>query len=146
MSKQIVITNTKPGLPHEIKDVFVLNYDFDVSYAVCDESSGNSWEGGDTVNVDGRKFFTNEQEMNDFIENVNDNPNDEFDAYDKVDTRVEFSEVHNDNSKVEKISLIEYFKQDYQSCMRDLSSFLSKNPNYELVGDFKLVKRTDLTN
>ena len=146
MSIQIDVTNTKPVLPHEIKDVFVLNYDFDVSYEVRDDTSGNRTDGGETVNVDGRKFFTNEQEMNDFIENVNDNPNDEFDAYESVDTSVEFSEVHSDNSTVQKISLIEYFKQDYQSCMRDLSSFLNDNPNYELVGDFKLVKRTDLTN
>jgi len=145
MSKQIDITNTKPGLPHEIKDVFVLNYDFDVSYTVRDDTSGNSWD-SDTVNVDGRKFFTNEQEMNDYIENAKENPNEEFDSYDAVDTSVEFSEVETDNSTVQKISLIEYFKQDYQSCMRDLRSFLHKNPNYELVGDFKLVKRTDLTN
>ncbi len=145
MSKQIDITNTKPGLPHEIKDVFVLNYDFDVSYTVKDDTSGNCWD-SDTVNVDGRKFFTNEQEMNDYIENAKENPNEEFDSYDVVDTSVEFSEVETDNSTVQKISLIEYFKQDYQSCMRDLSSFLNDNPNYELVGDFKLVKRTDLTN
>jgi hypothetical protein len=145
MSKQIDITNTKPGLPHEIKDVFVLNYDFDVSYTVRDDTSGNSWD-SDTVNVDGRKFFTNEQEMNDYIENVKEFPNDEFNSYDAVDTSVEFSEVETDNSTVQKISLIEYFKQDYKSCMRDLSNFLNDNPNYELVGDFKLVKRTDLTN
>ena len=145
MSKQIDITNTKPALPHEIKDVFVLNYDFDVSYTVKDDTSGNSWD-SDTVNVDGRKFFTTEQEMNDYIENVKEYPNDEFDSYDAVDTRVEFSEIETDNSTIEKISLLEYFKQDYESCMRDLRSFLNDNPNYELVGDFKLVKRTNLKN
>ena len=145
MSKQIDITNTKPALPHEIKDVFVLNYDFDVSYTVKDDTSGNSWD-SDTVNVDGRKFFTTEQEMNDYIENVKEYPNDEFDSYDAVDTRVEFSEIETDNSTIEKISLLEYFKQDYESCMRDLRSFLNDNPNYELVGDFKLVKRNNLKN
>ena len=145
MSKKIDITNTKPALPHEIKDVFVLNYDFDVSYTVKDDTSGNSWD-SDTVNVDGRKFFTTEQEMNDYIENVKEYPNDEFDSYDAVDTRVEFSEIETDNSTIEKISLLEYFKQDYESCMRDLRSFLNDNPNYELVGDFKLVKRTNLKN
>jgi hypothetical protein len=145
MSKQIDITNTKPGLPHEIKDVFVLDYDFDVSYTVKDDTSGNCWD-SDSVNVGGRKFFTNEQEMNDYIENVKENPNEEFNSYHVVDTSVEFSEVETDNSTVQKISLIEYFKQDYQSCMRDLRGFLNDNPNYELVGDFKLVKRTDLTN
>jgi hypothetical protein len=145
MSKQIDITNTKPALPHEIKDVFVLNYDFDVSYTVKDDTSGNSWD-SDTVNIDGRKFFTTEQEMNDYIENAKEYPNEEFDSYDAVDTRVEFSEIETDNSTVEKISLLEYFKQDYESCMRDLRSFLNDNPNYELVGDFKLVKRTDLKN
>jgi len=145
MSKQIDITNTKPALPHEIKDVFVLNYDFDVSYTVRDYTSGNSWD-NNTANVDGRIFFTTEQEINDYIENTKKNPNRESDFWDAVDTGVEFSEIETDNSTVEKISLLEYFKEDYQSCMRDLSSFLSKNPNYELVGDFKLVKRTDLTN
>jgi len=145
MSKQIDITNTKPALPHEIKDVFVLNYDFDVSYTVRDYTSGNSWD-NNTANVDGRIFFTTEQEINDYIENAKKNPNRESDFWDAVDTGVEFSEIETDNSTVEKISLLEYFKEDYQSCMRDLSSFLSKNPNYELVGDFKLVKRTDLTN
>ncbi len=129
----------------EIKDVFVLNYDFNVSYEVYDSTSGNSWDGGDTVNVDGRKFFTNEQDMNDFIKNAKESPNSEFDSYDVVDTRVEFTEVHTDKSKVEKISLLEYFKEDYLSCMADLRSFLDKNPNYKLVGDFKLVKKTNLT-
>ena len=145
MSKQIDITDTKPGLPHEIKDVVILNYNFEVAYDVIDDTSGNSYGGGDTVNVSDVKCFTTEEQMEEFLSNAKEYPNDELDSYNEIDVRAEYSHVEEDNSTSKKISLIDYFNTDSNSCLRYLNEFLKNNPDYELVGDFKLVKKTNLT-
>ena len=144
MSKQIDITDTKPGLPHEIKDVVILNYNFEVAYDVIDDTSGSSYGGNDTVNVSDVKCFTTEEQMEEFRSNAKEYPNDELDSYD-IDIRSEYSHVEEDNSTAKKISLIDYFNTDSNSCLRYLDQFLKDNPDYTLVGDFKLVKKTNLT-
>ena len=144
MSKQIDITDTKPGLPHEIKDVVILNYNFEVAYDVIDDTSGNSYSDGETVNVSDVKCFTTEEQMEEFRSNAKEYPNDELDSYD-IDIRSEYSHVEEDNSTSEKISLIDYFNTDSNSCLRYLDQFLKDNPDYTLVGDFKIVKKTNLT-
>ena len=144
MSKQIDITDTKPGLPHEIKDVVILNYNFEVAYDVIDDTSGNSYSDGETVNVSDVKCFTTEEQMEEFRSNAKEYPNDELDSYD-IDIRSEYSHIEEDNSTSKKISLMDYFNTDSHSCLRYFDVFLKDNPDYELVGDFKLVKKTNLT-
>ena len=144
MSKQIDITDTKPGLPHEIKDVVILNYNFEVAYDVIDDTSGNSYSDGETVNVSDVKCFTTEEQMEEFLSNAKEYPNDELDSYD-IDIRSEYSHIEEDNSTSKKISLMDYFNTDSHSCLRYFDVFLKDNPDYELVGDFKLVKKTNLT-
>ena len=144
MSKQIDITDTKPGLPHEIKDVVILNYNFEVAYDVIDDTSGNSYSDGETVNVSDVKCFTTEEQMEEFLSNAKEYPNDELDSYD-IDIRSEYSHIEEDNSTSKKISLMDYFNTDSHSCLRYFDAFLKGNPDYELVGDFKLVKKTNLT-
>ena len=144
MSKQIDITDTKPGLPHEIKDVVILNYNFEVAYDVIDDTSGSSYGGNDTVNVSDVKCFTTEEQMEEFLSNAKEYPNDELDSYD-IDIRSEYSHIEEDNSTSKKISLMDYFNTDSHSCLRYFDVFLKDNPDYELVGDFKLVKKTNLT-
>ena len=144
MSKQIDITDTKPGLPHEIKDVVILNYNFEVAYDVIDDTSGSSYGGNDTVNVSDVKCFTTEEQMEEFRSNAKEYPNDELDSYD-IDIRSEYSHIEEDNSTSKKISLMDYFNTDSHSCLRYFDVFLKDNPDYELVGDFKLVKKTNLT-
>ena len=144
MSKQIDITDTKPGLPHEIKDVVILNYNFEVAYDVIDDTSGSSYGGNDTVNVSYVKCFTTEEQMEEFRSNAKEYPNDELDSYD-IDIRSEYSHIEEDNSTSKKISLMDYFNTDSHSCLRYFDVFLKDNPDYELVGDFKLVKKTNLT-
>ena len=137
--------NTKQIILDEIKDIFVLNYNFEVAYDVIDDTSGNSYGGGDTVNVSDVKYFTTEEQMKEFLSNAKEYPNDELDSYDRIDTRAEYSHIEEDNSAFKKISLIDYFNTDSNSCLRYLNEFLKNNPDYELVGDFKLVKKTNLT-
>jgi hypothetical protein len=144
MSKQIDITDTKPGLPHEIKDVVILNYNFEVAYDVIDETSGSSYGDNNTVNVSDVKCFATEEQMEEFRSNAKEYPNDELDSYD-IDIRSEYSHVEEDNSTAKKISLIDYFNTDSNSCLRYLDQFSKDNPDYTLVGDFKLVKKTNLT-
>lgn len=137
--------NTKQIILDEIKDIFVLNYNFEVAYGVIDDTSGNSYGGGDTVNVSDVKYFTTEEQMKEFLSNAKEYPNDELDSYDRIDTRAEYSHIEEDNSAFKKISLIDYFKTDSHSCLRYLDEFLKNNPDYKLVGDIKLVKKTNLT-
>jgi hypothetical protein len=134
----------KQIISDEIKDIFVLDYNFDVAYTVTDDTSGNSYDGGETVNVSDVKHFTTEEQMKEFLSNAKEYPNDELDSYD-IDIRAEYSHVEEDNSTSKKISLIDYFNTDSNSCLRYLNEFLKNNPDYELVGDFKLVKKTNLT-
>jgi hypothetical protein len=137
----------KQIISDEIKDIFVLNYNFDVAYNVVDDTSGNSYDSGDTVNVSDVKHFTTEEQMKEFLSNAKEYPNAELDScYNRVDTSVEYSHVEEDNSTSKKIGLIDYFNSDSNSCLRYLNQFLTNNSNYELVGDFKLVKKTNLTN
>jgi hypothetical protein len=82
--------------------------------------------------------------MEEFLSNAKEYPNDELDSYD-IDLRSEYSHIEEDNSTSKKISLIDYFKTDSNSCLRYLDQFLKDNPDYTLVGDFKLVKKTNLT-
>ena len=135
----------KQIISDEIKDIFVLNYNFDVAYNVIDDTSGNSYDGGETVNVSDVKHFTTEEQMKEFLSNAKEYPNDELDSYNEIDVRAEYSHVEEDNSTSKKISLIDYFNTDSNSCLRYLNEFLRNNPDYELVGDFKLVKKTNLT-
>jgi len=135
----------KQIISDEIKDIFVLNYNFDVAYYVIDDTSGNSYGGDDTINLSDVKYFTTEEQMKEFLSNAKEYPNDELDSYDRIDTRAEYSHIEEDNSAFKKISLIDYFNTDSNSCLRYLNEFLKNNPDYELVGDFKLVKKTNLT-
>ena len=135
----------KQIISDEIKDIFVLDYNFDVAYTVTDDTSGNSYDGGETVNVSDVKHFTTEEQMKEFLSNAKVYPNDELDSYNEIDVRAEYSHVEQDNSTSKKISLIDYFNTDSNSCLRYLNEFLKNNPDYELVGDFKLVKKTNLT-
>jgi hypothetical protein len=146
MSKQIDITDTKPGLPHEIKDIVILNYNFEVAYDVIDDTSGNSYSDGETVNVSDVKHFTTEEQMKEFLSSVKECPGEALDyCCNSVDTTAEYSHIEEDNSTSKKISLIDYFNTDSNSCLRYLDQFLKDNPDYTLVGDFKLVKKTNLT-
>ena len=135
----------KQIISDEIKDIFVLDYNFDVAYNIIDDTSGNSYGGGDTVNISDVKYFTTEKQMKEFLSNAKEYPNDELDSYNEIDVRAEYSHVEEDNSTSKKISLIDYFNTDSNSCLRYLNEFLRNNPEYELVGDFKLVKKTNLT-
>jgi hypothetical protein len=135
----------KQIISDEIKDIFVLDYNFDVAYTVTDDTSGNSYDGGETVNVSDVKHFTTEEQMKEFLSNAKEYPNDELDSYNEIDVRAEYSHVEQDNSTSKKISLIDYFNTDSNSCLGYLNEFLRNNPEYELVGDFKLVKKTNLT-
>ena len=136
----------KQIISDEIKDIFVLDYNFDVAYNIIDDTSGNSYGGGDTVNISDVKYFTTEKQMKEFLSNAKEYPNDELDScYNRVDTTAEYSHIEEDNSTSKKISLIDYFNTDSNSCLRYLNEFLRNNPEYELVGDFKLVKKTNLT-
>lgn len=138
--------NTKQIISDEIKEIFVLDYNFDIAYTVVDDTSGNSYGGGDTVNVSDVKYFTTEEQMKEFLSNAKEYPNDESDfSYNSIDTRAEYSHIEEDNSTFKKISLIDYFNTDNRSCLRYLDEFLKNNPDYKLVGDFKLVKKTNLT-
>ena len=137
--------NTKQIILDEIKDIFVLNYNFEVAYDVIDDTSGNSYGGGDTVNVSDVKYFTTEEQMKEFLSNAKEYPNDELDSYDRINTRAKYSDIEEDNSAFKKISLIDYFNTDSRSCLRYLDEFLKNNPDYKLVGDIKLVKKTNLT-
>ena len=143
-TSQIQTKEMKQIISDEIKDIFVLNYNFDVAYNVIDDTSGNSYSDGETVNVSDVKCFTTEEQMEEFRSNAKEYPNDELDSYD-IDIRSEYSHVEEDNSTAKKISLIDYFNTDSNSCLRYLNEFLKNNPDYELVGDFKLVKKTNLT-
>jgi hypothetical protein len=134
----------KQIISDEIKDIFVLDYNFDVAYNIIDDTSGNSYDGGESVNVSDVKYFTTEEQMEEFLSNAKEYPNDELDSYD-IDIRSEYSHIEEDNSTSKKISLIDYFNTDSNSCLRYLDQFLKDNPDYTLVGDFKLVKRTNLT-
>ena len=134
----------KQIISDEIKDIFVLDYNFDVAYNIIDDTSGNSYDGGESVNVSDVKYFTTEEQMEEFLSNAKEYPNDELDSYD-IDLRSEYSHIEEDNSTSKKISLIDYFKTDSNSCLRYLDQFLKDNPDYTLVGDFKLVKKTNLT-
>ena len=144
-TSQIQTKEMKQIISDEIKDIFVLNYNFDVAYYVIDDTSGNSYDGGETVNVSDVKHFTTEEQMKEFLSNAKEYPNDELDSYNEIDVRAEYSHVEEDNSTSKKISLIDYFNTDSNSCLRYLNEFLRNNPDYELVGDFKLVKKTNLT-
>ena len=136
----------KQIISDEIKDIFVLNYNFDVAYYVIDDTSGNSYGGDDTINLSDVKYFTTEEQMNEFLSNVKEYPDDALDScYNSVDTTSQYSHIEEDNSTSKKISLIDYFNTDSNSCLRYLNEFLRNNPDYELVGDFKLVKKTNLT-
>ena len=134
----------KQIISDEIKDIFVLDYNFDVAYNIIDDTSGNSYDGGESVNVSDVKYFTTEEQMEEFLSNAKEYPNDELDSYD-IDIRSEYSHIEEDNSTSKKISLIDYFNTDSNSCLRYLDQFLKDNPDYTLVGDFKLVKKTNLT-
>jgi len=134
----------KQIISDEIKDIFVLDYNFDVAYTVTDDTSGNSYDGSESVNVSDVKYFTTEEQMEEFLSNAKEYPNDELDSYD-IDLRSEYSHIEEDNSTSKKISLIDYFNTDSNSCLRYLDQFLKDNPDYTLVGDFKLVKKTNLT-
>ena len=46
----------KQIISDEIKDIFVLDYNFDVAYNIIDDTSGNSYGGGDTVNISDVKY------------------------------------------------------------------------------------------
>ena len=144
-TSQIQTKEMKQIISDEIKDIFVLNYNFDVAYNVIDDTSGNSYSDGETVNVSDVKHFTTEDQMKEFLSNAKEYPNDELDSYNEIDVRAEYSHVEQDNSTSKKISLIDYFNTDSNSCLRYLNEFLKNNPDYELVGDFKLVKKTNLT-
>ena len=144
-TSQIQTKEMKQIISDEIKDIFVLNYNFDVAYTVTDDTSGNSYDGGETVNVSDVKHFTTEEQMKEFLSNAKVYPNDELDSYNEIAVRAEYSHVEEDNSTSKKISLIDYFNTDSNSCLRYLNEFLKNNPDYELVGDFKLVKKTNLT-
>jgi hypothetical protein len=136
----------KQIISDEIKDIFVLDYNFDVAYNIIDDTSGNSYGGGDTVNISDVKYFTTEKQMKEFLSSVKECPNEALDScYNSVDTIAEYSHIEEDNSTSKKISLIDYFNTDSNSCLRYLNEFLRNNPDYELVGDFKLVKKTNLT-
>ncbi len=136
--------NMKHQLPNEIKDLVLLNYNFEVAYNVVDDNTGDSYSGNDTI-IEGQKYFLTEEECKAFLENVKEYPNEEFDA-DNIDVRAEYSHIEEDNSTSKKISLIDYFNEDSNSCLRYLNEFFRNNPDYKLVGDFKLVKKTNLTN
>ena len=135
--------NTKQELPNEIKDIVLLNYNFEVAYQVVDDTSGDSYDGGNTT-INGNKYFTTEEECKTFFETVEEDPSNElaldFDIY----VRASLLNVEKNNSTSKKISLIDLLKRDGDSYLSYLNTFLKSNPNYELVGDLKLVKKTNL--
>jgi hypothetical protein len=135
--------NTKQELPNEIKDIVLLNYNFEVAYQIVDDTSGDFYDGGNTT-INGNKYFTTEEECKTFFETVEEDPSnelaDDFDIY----LRASLLNVEKNNSTSKKISLIDLLKRDGYSYLSYLDTFLKSNPNYELVGDLKLVKKTNL--
>lgn len=84
-------------------------------------------------------FFKNKEDAQSFMDEVIENPEDEFDVKHDIEQSVEFEQTSTDdiNCEIEEVSILDLLKS------RGFNYIKDNFPEYEIVGDLKLVLKED---